>query len=130
MAVTKFTYLVGKPQRGDIVVTKFPGDNLNYVKRVIALGGETLEIKEGSVYINGVMLDEPYINGTILTDYSLTTVLEGKYIVMGDNRNNSRDSRSKSVGAIDEDMILGKVQYILWPFDELRQVNHYTGTFH
>ncbi|MCK5128976.1 MAG: signal peptidase I [Clostridiales bacterium] len=127
MAVTKFSYLFGDPQRGDIVVTKYPGDNKNYVKRVIALGGETISIKSGVLYINGETLDEPYIKNTIIEEFTETTIPEGYYIVMGDNRNNSRDSRANSVGPLGEDMIIGKSQFVVWPFNEIRSINHYSG---
>lgn len=130
MAVTKFTYLIGKPQRGDIVVTKFPGDNLNYVKRVIGLSGEKFKIVDGAVYINGHMLDEPYIKDTIIEEYGEMTVPDGHYLVMGDNRNNSRDSRVFSIGPIEEDMIVGKSQFVVWPFNKMRRINEYTGILH
>ena len=127
MAVTKFSYYFASPKRGDIVVTKFPEDKSNYVKRVIGMPGETLEIKDGKVYINGDVLDEPYIKEVILSDYGAIEIPEGKYMVLGDNRNNSRDSRYVSIGPLEEKLIVGKSQYVVWPFDELRRLNHYTG---
>lgn len=129
MAVTRFTYFFNEPQRGDIVVTHFPGDNLNYVKRIIATSGETLEISDGNVFINGVLLEEPYIKEATYSDYPETVVPDGKFMVLGDNRNNSRDSRVSSVGPITKDIIVGKVQYVIWPLNKIHQVNHYTGHF-
>jgi signal peptidase I len=129
MFVTRFTYFFNEPQRGDIVVTHFPGDNLNYVKRVIATGGEKLKIEDGNVYIDGVLLEEPYIKEATFSDYPETLVPEGKYMVLGDNRNNSRDSRVSIVGPITKDIVIGKVQYVIWPLNKIHQVNHYTGSF-
>lgn len=127
MAVTKFSYYFTTPKRGDIVVTKFPDDNRNFVKRVIGLPGETLIVKNGQVYINDVLLNEPYIKEEIFNDYGEIVIADGKYMVMGDNRNNSRDSRYVNVGPLDEDMIVGKSQYVVWPLNEIHQINHYTG---
>ena len=127
MAVTRFTYYFKSPQRGDIVVTKFPQDNRNYVKRIIGLPGETLEIKEGKLYIDGAVLDEPYILEPIHDDYGPIEIAEGKYMVMGDNRNDSRDSRYINIGPLEEKMIVGKSQYVVWPLNEIRRINHYTG---
>jgi len=127
MAVTKFTYYFNSPQRGDIVVTKFPEDDRNYVKRVIGLPGEVLKIRDGKVYIDGVALDEPYIKEAIREDYGPITLPEGKYMVMGDNRNNSRDSRRVNIGPLDEEMIVGKSQFLVWPLNNIHRINHYTG---
>ncbi len=129
MFVTKFTYFFKEPQRGDIVVTHFPNDKLNYVKRIIATGGERVKITNGMVFIDDKILEEPYINGVILSDFKEMQVPAGKFMVMGDNRNNSRDSRYLNVGPIDKEMIVGKVQYVVWPFKKWHQVNHYTGHF-
>ncbi len=129
MAVTIFSYYFNSPERGDIVVTKYPEDDRNFVKRVIGLPGETLKIENGKVYIDGVELDEPYINEEIINNYGDITIPEGKFMVMGDNRNNSRDSRYIDVGPLDEELIVGKVQYVVWPFNEFRRLNHYTGHF-
>ena len=127
MAVTRFSFYFNSPQRGDIVVTKFPNDNRNYVKRVIGLPGETLEIKDRKLYIDGVVLEEPYIKEEIYADYGPITIPEGKYMVMGDNRNDSRDSRYISIGPLEEKMIVGKSQYVVWPLGKIRRINHYTG---
>lgn len=127
MAVTRFSYYFSTPQRGDIVVTKFPDDDRNFVKRVIGLPGETLKIRDGKVYINDVALDEPYIKAAIEFDYGEIVIPEGKYMVMGDNRNNSSDSRKITVGPLDLKLIVGKSQYVVWPLDEIHQINHYTG---
>ncbi len=95
---------------GDVIVflgTEEQYGNMEYViKRVIASGGDTIEIKNSVVYVNGKTLDEPYAKGT-MGDMEAITVTDGYYFVMGDNRENSLDSRS--VGFISEDQVLGKV---------------------
>ena len=114
------------PEQGDIVVlTKdFPGHvGEAIVKRVIAVGGQTIRIDylESRVYVDGVALDEPYINESVMIQRpNLTieelTVPEGSVFVMGDNRNDSSDSRISELGAIDNRYILGKAVMVLLPF--------------
>ena len=110
------------PSYGDIVVvSKQAYDNGKpIVKRVIATEGQTVDIdfNEGVVYVDGVALDEPYTK-TLTTLKEGTTfplvVEEGKVFVMGDNRNNSKDSRSTQIGLVDKREVLGKVAFILFP---------------
>ncbi|MGM9608006.1 MAG: signal peptidase I [Oscillospiraceae bacterium] len=124
------------PEQGDIVVlTK---DFSHYtdqpiVKRVIAVGGQTVRIdyEESKVYVDGVALDEPYINESIMIrpgpgsalSIEELTVPEGSVFVLGDNRNDSSDSRHVELGAIDERYILGKAVMILLPFRDLGLLN-------
>lgn len=125
VVVTKFTYQLHEPERGDIIVFKYPPNDMSgvpeeekvdYVKRVIGLPGETLEIKDGTVHINGIPLKEPYLNeGTNMGDYGPYTLSEGNYFAMGDNRNNSNDSRYW--GPVGEEYIEGKAQITYWPID-------------
>jgi signal peptidase I len=115
----------GNPQRFDVVICRYPGrGDTNFVKRVVGLPGDTIELKEGYLYVNGEKFDEPYINDEYrsgpLNTMSARTVPEGKYFVMGDHRNNSNDSRS--VGAIDRDMIVGHVRQVVYPFSDWRGV--------
>ena len=142
--VEKVTYDFGNPSRGDIIVfieNKHPGNyldevkifltdvsevfkpieektNTRLVKRVIGLPGDEVDIRDGSVYVNGARLDEPYVKGTTYArEISFpVTVPEGKYIVFGDNREVSKDSRS--FGFIDRDQIEGKALFRFWPFDK------------
>lgn len=118
-----FVYPFHPPQRGDIVVFHPPVDNGKpYIKRVIALPGERLSIEDGSVFIDGERLDEEYLNG-VATAWSGSigqeeiTIPEGQVFVMGDNRNNSTDSRI--FGPIEIDDIIGKAWISYWPTDRL-----------
>ena len=115
----------GNPQRFDVVICRYPGrGDTNFVKRVVGLPGDTIELKEGYLYVNGEKYDEPYINDEYrsgpLNTMSAREVPEGKYFVMGDHRNNSNDSRS--VGAIDRNMIIGHVRQVVYPFGDWRGV--------
>ncbi len=113
------------PQQGDIISANCQGLDEVIVKRIIAVEGQTVDIdfETGSVYVDGELLDEPYIKNLTLNDEGgftyPVTVGEGQYFVMGDNRQGSRDSRDASVGLIDRDDILGKVVLRLYPFSEI-----------
>ena len=113
------------PERFDVVICRYPGrGDTNFVKRVVGLPGDTVELKDGYLYVNGEKYDEPYINDDYrsgpLNTMSARVVPEGKYFVMGDHRNNSNDSRS--VGPIDRDMIVGHVRQVVYPFSQWRGI--------
>ena len=113
------------PARFDVVICRYPGrGDTNFVKRVVGLPGDTVELREGYLYVNGEKYEEPYINDAYrtgsLNHFGPETVPEGKYFVMGDHRNNSNDSRS--VGAIDRNMIIGHVRQVVFPFGQWRSV--------
>ncbi len=116
LIIEKLSYRLHKPERGDIVVIKVPGFDELLIKRVIGLPGDRLEIKDGVVYINGQPLDEPYINGPARGNYPQLTVPEGHIFVMGDNRNNSNDSRSFGPVAIEN--IVGHAWMRYWPLQD------------
>ena len=111
-------------QRGDIVVVTQPNTlNEPLIKRVIAVAGDTLDINfaEGTVSVNGEVLTEPYIQEPTYRMFDVAfpiTVPEGKIFVMGDNRNDSLDSRSSTVGFIDKHYVLGVAQFRFYPFGE------------
>lgn len=94
-----------------------------YVKRIIGMPGDTVDIKDGQVLVNGEVLDEPYYDGvTSIMDYAISypvTVEEGTVFVMGDNRPNSKDSRSSDLGLVPIDAIEGKSQIRIWPFSAI-----------
>ncbi len=116
--VNKVSYRLHEINRGDIVVferpVQEPGEIRDLIKRVIALPGETVEATEGSVYINGQRLVEPYLDpGVTTTDFPPTVVPEGEIFVMGDNRGNSQDSRA--FGTVPEERVVGRAFVLFWP---------------
>ena len=115
----------GNPQRFDVVICRYPGrGDTNFVKRVVGLPGDTIEIRDGYLYINGDRYEEPYISDEYrsgrLNTFGPYTVPAGEYFVMGDHRSNSNDSRSQ--GAISRDMIIGHVRTVLYPFSGVRGI--------
>lgn len=121
--VNKLNYRFNEPDRGDIVVFHPPnGSNVFYVKRVIGLPGETIEIKNGEILINGIPLNEDYLNITTPGIYGPVTLNDDEYFVMGDHRNNSLDSRE--FGPISKKSIVGKASLILWPLSEFAVISN------
>jgi signal peptidase I len=124
--VNKLSYKFHDVNRGDVVVFERPpgastGQNdeiKDLIKRVIAIGGDTVEAKEGNVYVNGDQIDEDYLEpGTPTDNLPLTTIPEGQVFVMGDNRTNSEDSRI--FGPIDEDAIVGRAFIRVLPITDI-----------
>ena len=108
----RLAYKFSEPKRGDIIIFKFPDDETqNYVKRVIGLPNDIVQIKNGRVYINGEELDEPYIKDYILDDGETYTYIvpEDSYFMLGDNRNNSKDSRYWVNTFVKKEKIVAKV---------------------
>lgn len=121
LVVNKFIYRFTEPQRGDVLVFRYPSDpSRDFIKRVIAVGGDTIEIKDGRVFVNGELLDEPYILERTRGSYPLARVPEGHVFVMGDNRNNSEDSRFRDVGFVPLELIKGKAVLVFWPLDRIK----------
>ncbi len=128
---------IGDINRFDVVVLKAPDENVEYIKRVIGMPGDTLEMKQGVLYINGKKIEQPFINTEALQkqtvfidDFTLqsligeTKIPEGKYFVMGDNRGVSRDSRM--IGLIDRKAIEGKAVFTIWPMNQFGEQKNYS----
>lgn len=119
----KFVYLTGEPQRGDIVIIDRPIKN--YVKRIIALPGETIKVRNHQLYINGEKYKQKFISEEARNhtgNFGPVKVPENRYFVMGDNREISMDSRN-GLGYIKEENIIGKTEFIVFPFDEWEALN-------
>jgi len=120
--INKFTYRFGSGniERGDLVVFWFPLDrSKSYIKRVIALPGDTVQIDSGTVYVNGTQLDEPYVPNEYRDRQSqaLVTVPPDNYFVLGDHRSSSNDSRAW--GTVERKFIYGKAVFVYWPLDKM-----------
>lgn len=123
-------YPFHQPQRGDIVVFEYPGDvRKDYIKRVIGLPGETIEIRDGSVYVNGQLLDEPYLQGAVTICSINNPCSQGPVVVphdaifvMGDNRSNSSDSREWD--ALPLDHVIGQAWILYYPVSDWGVVPH------
>lgn len=124
-------------QRGDVVICHYPdriqssfslGPMLHvdihevFVKRLVALPGDTVEIRQKQLYVNGEPVADPPEMGSTPADYGPRTLGEDEYFVIGDNRASSHDSRSSDVGPISGDMLQGKVKCVLWPLNRIRGV--------
>jgi len=124
LLVNKALYDFTDPVRGDIVVfhtdTSIKGETPPLIKRVVALEYDTVEIRNGIFYLNGQAMDEPFIaEGGIDTDFGPEEIRKGHFFVMGDNRNNSRDSRY--IGQIPLERLVGRAEVIIFP------PNHWTS---
>jgi len=121
LVVNKFIYRFRPPERGEILVFRYPRDpSRDFIKRVIAVPGDTIEIRDGRVYVNAALLNEPYILSKTRGNYPLATVPDGHIFVMGDNRNNSEDSRFADVGFVPFDLIKGKAMLVFWPVSQFK----------
>ena len=128
LIVDKISYRFRDPKRYDIVVFSYRYEkNTYYIKRIIGLPGETVQISEGYVYINGALLDEHYGN-EVMNNPGLAaepvTLGPDEYFVLGDNRNNSQDSRSANVGVLRRDELVGRAWIRIWPFDKFGVIRH------
>lgn len=117
--VNKFIYRFHPPNRGDVIILKYPRTDQNFVKRVIGIGGDTIAIQDGLVLLNGVPLNEPYILEPTRGTYRSAVVPQGHLFVMGDNRNNSDDSRF-TVGFLPLDLVTGRAEAVIWPLPAVK----------
>lgn len=131
LIVDKITYRFSDPKRFDIIVFPFKLEaNTYYIKRIIGLPGETVQIDlEGNIYINGEVLEESY-GREIIAPQNVGIAVdpivlgEDEYFVMGDNRNNSTDSRTELVGNIKRENIVGRAWVRIWPFSDIGVLRH------
>ena len=121
----KISYRFGKPNRGDVVIFKAPvNPDVDYIKRIIGLPGETVMVQSGRIYIDGKMLNEPYLEdltpifpGGFIKEGVVVSIPENHYFVMGDNRPHSSDSRE--FGPIEKKLIIGRAVFRYWPINNL-----------
>ena len=128
LIVDKISYRFRDPERFEIIVFPFQyEEHTYYIKRIIGLPGETVQVIDGYVYINGEMLDESY-GLEVMDDPGIAaepiTLGEDEYFVLGDNRNHSSDSRDPSVGVLHRDDIMGRAWIRIWPFDKFGVIKH------
>ena len=117
-------FLFHGPERGDVIVFRYPRDpSRDFIKRVIAVPGDTVSIHDGQVSVNGKLLEENYLDETTRGNLDETIVPENSYFVLGDNRSNSSDSRSW--GFVPEENIIGKAMFSYWPMSEIGGVGNH-----
>lgn len=120
LIVSKISYRIGSPKRGEIVVINDKLENKDLIKRVIGMPNESLEIKDGSVYIDGNILSPDYTDiPTYENGFEKSKTSDNEYFVLGDNRVESRDSRSDTLGFVKEKSIIGKAVFRLWPLNKI-----------
>lgn len=128
LIINRWQYNFGEPRRGDAVVLRFPGDpeHKKYIKRIIGLPGERVEVKEGKIFINGRELHESYIPADVLTlaDHPINMVLPpDEYFIVGDNRYNSNDSRVW--GTAGKRFLIGKAWFQFYPkIEKIEEVKY------
>ncbi len=124
LVVDKLVYHFHEPERGDVIILHPPANGqVDYIKRIVGLPGDTVEIKNRTVYINGSPLEEPYIADPPSYSMAKKEIPEGQYFVLGDNRNNSNDSHTGWL--LPRENIIGKAWITIWPPSEFGTVPSY-----
>ncbi|MEK0316062.1 signal peptidase I [Cohnella sp. 56] len=138
--VNKAVYDIRKPKAGEVIVFHVPDEHRDYIKRVIAVGGDTVKVQGDDVYVNGTKIEEPYLKDTYeemhgvgqlyneqkwSSDFPNETYPDGKVpsgmlYVMGDNRPNSKDSRM--IGYVPIDRVVGRAELVFWPLDKIKYI--------
>lgn len=116
----KVSYRFAAPQRGDVVIVRRPAPEKSLIKRVVALPGEVVEVRQGHVWIDGEAIEEPWVTYFGGPDYGPARVQAGHVFVLGDNRPNSRDSRE--IGPVPLSMVRGHAVFVYWPLSHVRAV--------
>ena len=114
--INKYAYRLGPIERGDVVVFRYPGDgSKNYIKRIVGVPGDRIEIERGAVIVNGKQLAEPYVPAEFRDQRSMSEIVvpANGYFVLGDHRNLSSDSRD--FGMVEQGAIFGKAVFVYWP---------------
>lgn len=114
LIVNKAIYYFREPQKGDVVVFNY-SSHRDFIKRIVALEGDIVEIKNNLLYINSQVQEEPYLDVEQMSDYGPAVVPPDHAFVMGDNRNDSMDSRDPAVGYVSLKQIRGKASLVFWP---------------
>lgn len=128
LIVDKITYRFSDPKRYDIIVFPYQyEENTYFIKRIIGLPGETIQVTDGKIYINGQVLDESYGREVLKSGGIAETPItlgEDEYFVMGDNRNDSMDSRDPSVGVLHKSELVGRAWVRIWPLSKFGVLRH------
>ena len=128
LIVDKLTYRFSDPKRFDIIVFPYKyEENTYFIKRIIGLPGETIQVTDGKIYINGQVLDESYGREVLKSGGIAETPItlgEDEYFVMGDNRNDSMDSRDPSVGVLHKSELVGRAWVRIWPLSKFGILRH------
>jgi len=128
LLINKVVYYLHEPERGDIIILRPPPpyspQETPFIKRIIALPGDTIEVKNGAVYVNGSKLDEPYIKEPPVYNFQQKKIPENEYFVLGDNRNNASDSHTG--WTVPRQNIIGKAWLSIWPPSEWGLILNYS----
>ncbi|MBN6188441.1 signal peptidase I [Aneurinibacillus sp. BA2021] len=119
IVVNKWVYHIRNPQYGDVIVLH-ANDKEDYIKRIIGVGGDELELSNGVLYRNGRIVEEPYINEITVGNFGKLKIPPNSYFVMGDNRNRSMDSRE--IGFISKSSVVGRAEFIFYPFEAAQRI--------
>lgn len=136
--VLKPEVLLDRLNRGDVVICHYPGrinntfrlgatltleSHVAFVKRLVALPGDTVAIKDSVLYVNDTAVKEDYIDFPADYDYPRRKLMQNEYFVIGDNRSNSHDSRASDVGPIPKEMIVGHAKFVIFPLNKIRTIH-------
>lgn len=128
LLVDEISYRFRAPERGDIIVFKYPANpKAKFIKRIVGLPGDTILIRDGTLFLNGEPISEPYLGERMVGDYGPYVVPPGTVFVLGDNRNYSEDSRYRDVGYVPRNYIVGRAVLRFWPLDRIGLIKRPTN---